>query len=98
MLLEAAVGWTADELATHVREEFSTYSWILEAMLQRTGFEVVERGFRRSAYGAYTCRRRRRGKSRRGGAMMSAKACDGDEPRDCAPPILREGGSDADSD
>jgi ubiquinone/menaquinone biosynthesis C-methylase UbiE len=57
---DAAVGWTAGELAEHVRGEFSTYSWLLDAMLQRTGFEVVERTFRRSAYGTYTCRRRAR--------------------------------------
>ena len=52
------MGWTADELAEHVRGEFSTYSWLLDAMLDRTGFEVLDRTFRRSAYGAYTCRRR----------------------------------------
>jgi SAM-dependent methyltransferase len=48
-------GWTAAELAEHVRTEFSTYRWVLEAMLERTGFRVVERQFRKSVYGAYTC-------------------------------------------
>ena len=57
---DPAVGWTADELAEHVRIEFSTYSWLLEAMLERTGFEILERSFRRSVYGAYTCRLRTR--------------------------------------
>ena len=52
---DASVGWTADELAEHVRGEFSTYSWLLDVMLQRAGFDIVERTFRRSAYGAYTC-------------------------------------------
>jgi len=55
---DAEVGWTAPELAEHVRGEFSTYSWLLDAMLDRTGFDVVERTFRRSVYGAYTCVRR----------------------------------------
>lgn len=55
---DSAVGWTAAELAEHVRGEFSTYSWLLEAMLERTGFEILERSFERSAYGTYTCRRR----------------------------------------
>ena len=55
---DPAVGWTAEELAEHVRGEFSTYSWLLDAMLDRTGFDVVERTFHRSAYGAYTCIRR----------------------------------------
>jgi ubiquinone/menaquinone biosynthesis C-methylase UbiE len=55
---DPAVGWTAAELAEHVRGEFSTYSWLLDSMLDHTGFDIVERTFRRSAYGAYTCKRR----------------------------------------
>jgi hypothetical protein len=55
---DQAAGWTAAELAEHVRGEFSTYSWLLDAMLDRTGFDILERMFRRSVYGAYTCRRR----------------------------------------
>lgn len=55
---DAAAGWTADELAEHVRSEFSTYSWLLDSLLDRTGFDIVERTFRQSAYGTYTCRRR----------------------------------------
>jgi ubiquinone/menaquinone biosynthesis C-methylase UbiE len=54
---DPAVGWTADELAEHVRGEFSTYSWLLDLMLERTGFEILDRSFRRSAYGTYTARR-----------------------------------------
>jgi ubiquinone/menaquinone biosynthesis C-methylase UbiE len=55
---DPATGWTADELAEHVRIEFSTYSWLFEAMLDRTRFDVIERSYRRSAYGTYTCIRR----------------------------------------
>lgn len=55
---DPAAGWTAEELAEHVRSEFSTYSWLLDSLLDRTGFDILERSFRRSAYGAYTCRRR----------------------------------------
>jgi hypothetical protein len=55
---DPAVGWTAAELAHHVRSEFSTYAWLLEPMLDRCGFDVVERSFRRAAYGTYTCLRR----------------------------------------
>jgi SAM-dependent methyltransferase len=54
---DPAVGWTADELAEHVRTEFSTYSWLIEPLLQRTGFEILEHHHRRSVYGDYTCRR-----------------------------------------
>jgi len=55
---DSSVGYTAEELAEHVRGEFSTYSWLLDRMLDRTGFDVTERSFRRAAYGTYTCRRR----------------------------------------
>jgi ubiquinone/menaquinone biosynthesis C-methylase UbiE len=51
-------GWTADELAEHVRIEYSTYSWLFEPMLERTGFEILDRAYVRGAYGAFTCRRR----------------------------------------
>jgi ubiquinone/menaquinone biosynthesis C-methylase UbiE len=56
---DPAVGWTAGELAEHVRIEFSTYSWLFEALLERVGFEIVDRDYHRSAYGAYMCRRPR---------------------------------------
>jgi ubiquinone/menaquinone biosynthesis C-methylase UbiE len=55
---DPALGWTSAELAEHVRIEFSTYSWLLEALLDRTGFDIAERSYRRSAYGTYTCVRR----------------------------------------
>jgi SAM-dependent methyltransferase len=55
---DPAAGWTAAELAEHVRSECSTYRWLLEALLDRTGFDVLDARFRRGAYGAYTCRRR----------------------------------------
>jgi ubiquinone/menaquinone biosynthesis C-methylase UbiE len=54
---DSSTGWTAEELAEHVRNEFSTYSWVLEIMLERTGFSVLERDFRKNVYGAYTCKR-----------------------------------------
>ena len=54
---DPAAGWTAAELAEHIRLEFSTYSWLLEPMFERTGFTVLEREFARQVYGAYTCRR-----------------------------------------
>ncbi|MGH9015246.1 MAG: class I SAM-dependent methyltransferase [Acidimicrobiia bacterium] len=55
---DPTVGFTAEELATHVRTEFSTYSWLFEAMLERVGFTILDRTYRRSAYGTYTCARR----------------------------------------
>ncbi len=52
-------GWTRAELETHVREEHSTFSWLLEPMLERVGFEI--RGVQHSpsqTYSAYTCIKR----------------------------------------
>jgi hypothetical protein len=47
----------ARRTAAHIRTEFSTYSWLFEAMLERVGFTILDRDYRRSAYGTYTCAR-----------------------------------------
>lgn len=53
------VGWTRAELETHVREEYSTFSWLLEPMLERAGFRIQETYDSQSkTYLAYTCIRR----------------------------------------
>ena len=50
------VGWTRPEYETHLREEYSTYSWLLEPMLQRTGFTIRERTYSPNGiYASYTC-------------------------------------------
>jgi ubiquinone/menaquinone biosynthesis C-methylase UbiE len=54
---DPSAGFTAGELAAHFRREFSTYSWLFEQMLAKAGFEVRDRSYVRSAYGAYTCTR-----------------------------------------
>ena len=52
-------GWTRSELETHVREEYSTFSWLFEPMLARAGFEIREATYRPSrTYAAYTCIKR----------------------------------------
>jgi SAM-dependent methyltransferase len=49
-------GWTRPELETHVREEHSTYDWLLEPMLRRAGFEVRDATVSPlRTYAAYTC-------------------------------------------
>ncbi|MEM7018135.1 MAG: class I SAM-dependent methyltransferase [Pseudomonadota bacterium] len=53
---DSRYGWTAEELAEHVRREYSTFSWLFEQMLAQTGFEIIERDYRKSIYGTYTCR------------------------------------------
>ena len=50
-------GATAEEYATHLRTEFSTFSWLFEPMLERSGFTILDREDVIGFYGAYTCRR-----------------------------------------
>ena len=53
---DPATGWTAEQLAEHVREEYSTFTWLLEPMLERVGFEIHERWVSpNGATASYTC-------------------------------------------
>jgi SAM-dependent methyltransferase len=55
---DPATGWTARELANHVRGEHSTFTWLLESMLERVGFEIRDRWQSQDRmYAAYTCLR-----------------------------------------
>jgi SAM-dependent methyltransferase len=51
-------GYTREEYAEHVRTEHSTFRWLLEPMLEATGFEIVSVEYERRIYAAYTCLRR----------------------------------------
>jgi ubiquinone/menaquinone biosynthesis C-methylase UbiE len=51
-------GWTRAELETHIRTEYSTFTWLLEPMLERAGFSIEERDTSARLYAAYTCVRR----------------------------------------
>jgi ubiquinone/menaquinone biosynthesis C-methylase UbiE len=56
---DAAFGWTRDELEVHIRTEFSTFSWLLEPMLERAGFAIEEVSHDpKRVYSAYTCVKR----------------------------------------
>jgi len=55
---DPSLGYTSAELAEHVRVEFSTYSWLLDAMLERTKFDILERRLSRFVYRAYVCKAR----------------------------------------
>jgi SAM-dependent methyltransferase len=53
-------GWTPAELRAHVRDEHSTFGWILEGMLERAGFELDEVYYDESqVFGEYVALRRR---------------------------------------
>jgi putative AdoMet-dependent methyltransferase len=51
-------GFTRADFEAHVREEFSTYTWILEGLVERAGFTVEESRFPRPTHGELVCRRR----------------------------------------
>jgi ubiquinone/menaquinone biosynthesis C-methylase UbiE len=55
---DPAQGYTREDLAEHVRTEYSTFRWLLEPMLDAAGFEIVTVDFRGRIYGAYTCVKR----------------------------------------
>lgn len=49
-------GWTRPELETHLREEHSTFSWLLEPMLEHAGFIIQDAAYRPSrTYARYLC-------------------------------------------
>jgi SAM-dependent methyltransferase len=55
---DPARGYTREDFAEHLRTEFSTFRWLLEPMLDATGFEIVQVAYRGGIYGAYTCVKR----------------------------------------
>lgn len=50
-------GFTKEEFEMHVRKEYSTYGWILEGMLQRAKFEIIEANYPFQEYANYICRK-----------------------------------------
>jgi SAM-dependent methyltransferase len=50
-------GWGRWEVAEHVRDEHSTYSWLLEAMFDRTGFVVEQCEFPDDTTAKYVLRK-----------------------------------------
>ena len=52
-------GWTREELETHVREEYSTFTWLLEPMIERCGFRIDRvDDVESKIYAAYVCVKR----------------------------------------
>lgn len=50
-------GWTRAELEHHLKTEFSTYTWLLEPMIQRAGFEIATADHAGGTHAAYLCTR-----------------------------------------
>lgn len=56
---DIAEGWSRSELAEHVRDEHSTFTWLLEPMLDRAGLEIIDAKYSASGTDAqYMCRKR----------------------------------------
>jgi ubiquinone/menaquinone biosynthesis C-methylase UbiE len=57
--LENAGRWRRTELEEHLRDEHSTFAWLLEPMVARAGFEIVESEYdARRVFAHYVCVRR----------------------------------------
>ena len=51
-------GWTREELVTHVREEHSTFAWLLEPMLEQAGFVIAAASYSQDRlFAGYVCRK-----------------------------------------
>jgi putative AdoMet-dependent methyltransferase len=46
-------GFTREQFEMHVREEYSTYAWIIEGMLEKAGFEVLGQNYFTPTYADY---------------------------------------------
>ncbi len=53
-MVKQGSGWSREEFETHVREEHSTYSWIMRGLLERAGFRVKETAWA-PTYADYHC-------------------------------------------
>ncbi|MEU9784748.1 methyltransferase domain-containing protein [Streptomyces phaeochromogenes] len=51
-------GFTRANFESHVRDEFSTYTWVLEGMIEQAGLAIVSHSFPRSTHGEFVCRKR----------------------------------------
>jgi ubiquinone/menaquinone biosynthesis C-methylase UbiE len=55
---DSNIGWTRQELEHEVKEEFFTYTWLLEVMLERVGFVIQEREYSPNGmFAMYVCRK-----------------------------------------
>jgi putative AdoMet-dependent methyltransferase len=48
-------GWTQQDYEMHVREEHSTFAWIIEGMLNQVGFNILEKNYISSVLTEYLC-------------------------------------------
>jgi ubiquinone/menaquinone biosynthesis C-methylase UbiE len=46
------------ELCAHIRDEYSTYGWILEGLLRSSGFHLASAEYNGDTYATYVCKKR----------------------------------------
>jgi putative AdoMet-dependent methyltransferase len=55
--LSAQGGYSRADVAIHIREEHSTYGWVLEGLIERSGFRLLQASYSEGVYGAYLAER-----------------------------------------
>lgn len=51
-------GWTRPELEEHIRDEHSTFTWLLEPMLERAGLGIEDAQYTDDGvFARYLCRK-----------------------------------------
>jgi putative AdoMet-dependent methyltransferase len=50
-------GYSRDENVTHVRDEHSTFAWVIEGLLERAGFRTLSSKYTRGVYATYIVQR-----------------------------------------
>ncbi|MGN6378806.1 MAG: class I SAM-dependent methyltransferase [Gaiellales bacterium] len=67
-------GWTRQELEAHLRDEYSTFTWLLEPMITRSGLEILSADYADTgAYAGYICVKRGTPRSEREPGYSSGK-------------------------
>lgn len=56
---EAAGDGMADKVANHIKNEYSTFDWVMEEMLYRAGFDIVNADYGDYFLAAYLCAKTR---------------------------------------
>jgi putative AdoMet-dependent methyltransferase len=51
-------GYSRDENVTHVREEHSTFAWVMEGLLERAGYRMLDVKYAMGVYATYLVQRR----------------------------------------
>jgi putative AdoMet-dependent methyltransferase len=57
--LEAIAGLDIrKDVEAHIRQEYSTYDWIMDGLLERSGFAIVSKVIQEGVIGRYVCRKK----------------------------------------